>query len=160
MTATLTTATLTSTEREALAQKVASAFAKLADHKKDIERLCQEFAALKDGETIMGCTTKTEFCDRVLGRSIRAVRYMLDGGNHNRQETVSPAPVAPSNRKPWTRADEKRKNRSEPLESEEALRTLANKLIDAGYKTLLEAGENRSHLWSAKEWLKGTAELA
>jgi hypothetical protein len=82
-------------EREALAQKVAAAFARLADHKEDIERLWQEFANLQEGETIMGCQTKTEFCEKVLGRSIRAVRYMLDGGNFKRsacgQETVSPA---------------------------------------------------------------------
>lgn len=80
---------LTPFEREALAQKVAAAFARLADHKDDIQRLWVEFENLQSGETIMGCSTKTEFCEKVLGRSIRAVRYMLDGGNHNRGETVS-----------------------------------------------------------------------
>ena len=79
-----------SIEREALASRVESAFAKLAAHKEDIEKLWVEFSLLKDGETIRGCKTKTEFCEKVLGRSIRAVQYMLDGGNHRRHETVSP----------------------------------------------------------------------
>jgi hypothetical protein len=77
--------------REALAQKVAAAFARLADHKEDIERLWQEFASLQDGETIMGCATKTEFCERVLGRSIRAIQYLLNGRTQlGRREQCSP----------------------------------------------------------------------
>jgi uncharacterized Zn-finger protein len=81
-------------EREALAQRVADvvngAFTKLAAAKDDIDNLWIEFRFLPKGETIMGCATKTEFCEKVLGRSIRAVQYMLDGGNHKRHETVSP----------------------------------------------------------------------
>jgi hypothetical protein len=65
--------------------------------------------------------------------------------------TPAVAPIA----EPWTRADEKRKSRSEPLADINELQALARRLIDAGFKTLLEAGEDRSHLWSAKEWLKG-----
>ena len=33
------------------------------------------------GALISGCKTWTEFCDKVLGRSRRAVNYMLNGGN-------------------------------------------------------------------------------
>jgi hypothetical protein len=70
--------------------------------------------------------------------------------------TLATAPVSSSPvTNTWTRDKEKRKSRSEPLESGAALRTLANKLIDAGYKTLLETGEDPSHLWSVKEYLKG-----
>lgn len=87
----------TQSERDALAQKVASvfqaAFAKLEEYRADIERLWKEFENLKHGETIMGCRTKTEFCTKVLGRSIRAVQYLLSGGNpvskRTKRETVS-----------------------------------------------------------------------
>ncbi len=77
-------------KREALAEKVVAAFAKLAAHKTDIKNLWKEFEKLQPQETIRGCKTKTEFCEKHLGRSIRAVQYMLDGGNHSRGETVSP----------------------------------------------------------------------
>lgn len=77
-------------QREALAQRVAdgvtAACAKLAEYRADIEALWQEFAALKPGETIMGCTSKTQFCDVVLNRSMRAVQYMLNGGNPDNQK--------------------------------------------------------------------------
>jgi hypothetical protein len=86
--------------REALAKKVAAGFANFASFKDDVARLWKEFERLPKGETIMGCDTKTEFCEKVLGRSIRAVRYMLDGGNFKRgasatQETVSPVDTEP-----------------------------------------------------------------
>jgi hypothetical protein len=80
--------------REGLATSVKTAFAKFAAHKGAVEALWAEFALLQGGETIHGCHTKTEFCEKVLGRSIRAVQYMLDGGNHKRtaeptRETIS-----------------------------------------------------------------------
>jgi len=72
-------------DREALAQRVAeaftSAFTKLEEHKADIEALWVEFGKLGAGENIMGCTSKAEFCETVLHRSYRAVRYLLTGGN-------------------------------------------------------------------------------
>jgi len=83
-----------SADREALAKRVADAFgqafAKLAAHKSDIEQLWVEFENLPADETIMGCTTKGEFCQKVLGRSSRAVQYMLTGGNPSNRK----APVA------------------------------------------------------------------
>jgi hypothetical protein len=92
----------THADREALAEKVASAFqsafSKLEEHKADIEKLWKEFECLRSGETIMGCKTKTEFCQKVLGRSIRAVQYLLSGGNpvskRATRETVS-RPTSP-----------------------------------------------------------------
>jgi predicted nucleic acid-binding Zn-ribbon protein len=91
----MATATTTAMQaREALAHRVASAFAKLADHREDIEQLWREFEKLEEDGVIMGCATKTEFCEKVLGRSIRTVQYMMLGGNHNRGETVSPAEIA------------------------------------------------------------------
>lgn len=82
-------------QREALAAKVVEGVqdvcVKLATLEADIRLLWSEFEALRGTEPIAGCYTKKEFCERVLHRSPRAVRYMLDGGNHNRRETVSPA---------------------------------------------------------------------
>src|SRR5437764_11544883 len=81
--------------REALADTVIGAFAKLAEHRDDMMQLWREFASLQPGETIKGCGTKTEFCAVHLGRSMRAVQYMLAGGNpSNRREIISlPAPA-------------------------------------------------------------------
>ena len=94
--ATGTALTLTTADREALAQRVASAFAKLVDHADDIRQLWLEFENLSAGETIMGCTTKSQFCERVLGRSIRAVQYLLNGRTEPQpaREQCSPEPEA------------------------------------------------------------------
>jgi hypothetical protein len=79
--------------RDALADRVISAvtaaFQKLAEHQDEIRQLWSEFEILKPGETIKGCRTKTEFAEVHLRRNIRAVQYMLKGGNKNRGETVS-----------------------------------------------------------------------
>ena len=61
---------------------------KLVELKPYVEELWRR---IDRGEVILGCSTKKEFCDQVLQRTPRAVRYMLEGGNHNRGgETVSP----------------------------------------------------------------------
>jgi len=78
---------MTVADREALAQRIAGAFAKLADHQTEVLQLWREFENLHDDERIMGCATKTEYCTKVLGRSMRAVQYMLAGGNP--RETIS-----------------------------------------------------------------------
>jgi hypothetical protein len=86
----------TQEHREALALRVSVAFTRavqnLKDLKDDIEALWVEFDFLGSRGTIMGCRGKREFCEKRLGRSLRAVQYMLDGGNHKR----SAVPVAPS----------------------------------------------------------------
>ena len=70
----------------------------------DLKPLVEEaWLRLERGQTVCDCKTKVEFAEKVLGRTDRAVRYMLDGGNRNRTETVSvvtPAPpqAHPSNR--------------------------------------------------------------
>ena len=77
--------TTAAVNREALAQKVIDGIGvisvKLEELKPDIELLWLEFDKLADGETILGCSTKTEFCKQYLHRTLRAVRYMLAGGN-------------------------------------------------------------------------------
>jgi hypothetical protein len=83
--------------REALAQRVINGIAviapKLNTLADDIRQLWAEFEALRPGETIFGCATKKEFCTQHLGRTPRAIRYLLAGGNHVRGEIVSPAPL-------------------------------------------------------------------
>jgi hypothetical protein len=93
----------TYTEAENLARHIISRMdsvtAKLKSLEDDIRRLWLEFDKLKTGETILGCATKKEFCERKLNRTPRAIRYMLDGGNLSNQrgeEIISPAPVQPS----------------------------------------------------------------
>jgi hypothetical protein len=82
--------------REALAQRVITGCSLLAPKLRaladDIRALWAEFEALQPGEAICGCTTKKEFCTNHLGRTPRAVRYLLAGGNPRRGETISPAP--------------------------------------------------------------------
>jgi len=53
--------------------------AKLVQLKSYIQVLWGRFEDLNDGETIAGCRTKEEFCEKCLNRSIRAVQYMLYG---------------------------------------------------------------------------------
>lgn len=87
---------MTNQSREALAHKVAAAFAKLADHREEVLQLWREFEKLKDGETIMECRNKTEFAKQVLGRSMRTVQYLLSGRTAHAQ--CSPV----SNLPPWS----------------------------------------------------------
>lgn len=61
---------------------------KLVELKPYVEELWRR---LESSEVILNCSTKKEFCQQVLQRTSRAVRYMLEGGNHNRGETVSPS---------------------------------------------------------------------
>jgi Domain of unknown function (DUF4338) len=60
---------------------------KLVELRPYVEELWVRF---ERGETILACSTKKEFCQQVLQRTPRAVRYMLEGGNQKRGETVSP----------------------------------------------------------------------
>jgi hypothetical protein len=81
-------------KRNALARRIISSIEtfliELKDLEDDIRQLWVEFDHLSDGEKILGCSTKKQFCEEHLNRTPRAVRYMLDGGNHKRGETVSP----------------------------------------------------------------------
>jgi hypothetical protein len=93
----------TYTEAENLARNIISRMdsvtAKLKNLEDDIRRLWLEFDKLKSDETILGCATKKEFCERKLNRTPRAVRYMLDGGNLSNQRTeeiISPIPAPPA----------------------------------------------------------------
>jgi Domain of unknown function (DUF4338) len=62
---------------------------KLAELKPYVEELWKR---LDRGQVILGCSTKNEFCEQVLQRTPRAVRYMLQGGNPNNKkgEIISP----------------------------------------------------------------------
>lgn len=80
--------------------------AKLKTLEDDIRILWADFDNLKADETILGCASKKEFCERKLNRTPRAVRYMLAGGNpdnHDREEIISPVePSIPPVRPPET----------------------------------------------------------
>lgn len=43
------------------------------------DELWQRFSRLGGGQTICGCKTRTEYCERVLHRSMRSVQYILYG---------------------------------------------------------------------------------
>jgi hypothetical protein len=58
--------------------RLESVSAKLKSLEEDIRRLWVEFDNLKPGETILGCATKKEFCEKKLHRTPQAVRYMLN----------------------------------------------------------------------------------
>ena len=61
---------------------------KLRDLEKDLRKLWSAFAHLPHGQKILGCRTKTEFCEKKLSRSMRTVQYLLNGGNN---QTYIPA---------------------------------------------------------------------
>ena len=56
--------------------------------------------------------------------------------------------------RPWTPDQEKRKNRSEPLNTFDEVKSLAIEIVNAGYLAL-RADRDRGHLWAAKEWAVG-----
>ena len=76
------------TEAEMRARSILSRMeslaAKLKTLEADIRLLWIDFDNLKAGETILGCATKKEFCEKRLHRTPRAIQYMLAGGNTNR----------------------------------------------------------------------------
>lgn len=69
------------------------------------EELWARFDRLQSGETINGCTTKTEFCDKILHRSRRSVNYIL----HGRTVKLEPPKVAVIDVKPAEEAATDRK---------------------------------------------------
>ena len=62
-----------------VAEGVVGILHRLDDLRPYYEELWCRFDALKDGETISGCKTRTEFCDRILKRSVRSIQYALNG---------------------------------------------------------------------------------
>jgi hypothetical protein len=93
----------TTIDREVLAQRVITAVGsiatKLTELEADIRALWVEFENLPAGETILGCSTKKQFCETKLHRTPRAVRYLLNGDSNpdyvpvaQREEIISPAP--------------------------------------------------------------------
>jgi len=67
---------------------------KLSDLKPLVEELWRRFDQLEPGDTIRGCHTRKEFCEKCLGRTDRAVRYLLAGGNpDNHKRKLFPLPT-------------------------------------------------------------------
>jgi hypothetical protein len=53
----------------------------------------------------------------------------------------------------WTPENEKRANRSDPIADMKGYKPLAKRMLDAGYRALLEKkAADQSHLWAAKDW--------
>lgn len=59
---------------------------KLGQLKPYVEVLWDRFGGLKGKDTIAGCRTKREFCEKRLNRSIRAVQFMLYGRTPKKAE--------------------------------------------------------------------------
>lgn len=75
--------------------------------------------------------------------------------------SIGAKPSKPQKQKPdapsvWTRADEKRANRSDPIADIKTYKLLASKMLEAGYRALLakKAGD-QSHLWAATRAVVG-----
>lgn len=81
---------------EQLGLRIDALITKVEHNLKELMPLVLEtWKRLEAGESVLGCSTKTEFSEKVLHKTLRAVQYMLNGGNHNRteyarRETVSP----------------------------------------------------------------------
>jgi hypothetical protein len=73
---------------------------KLAELQPYLEELWSRFSRLDKSQSIYGCRTKAEFCEKCLHRNIRAVQYMLYGRPAKESEqgqaniVRSPAPRA------------------------------------------------------------------
>jgi len=89
-------------KRNALARrivkKVKILLVQLTDLEDEIRQLWVEFEHLPKGEKILGCSSKKQFCEKQLGRTPRAVRYMLDGGNRKRGGNCFPLKDDPPSR--------------------------------------------------------------
>jgi hypothetical protein len=59
--------------------RIDSISAKLKTLEDDIRLLWADFENLKAGETILGCATKKEFCEKKLHRHPRTIQYLLAG---------------------------------------------------------------------------------
>lgn len=66
---------------EDLARMVASGLSNLLSLQPYVRELWRRFDALQPGETIHNCKSRKEFCESVLKKDPRTVRYMLNGGN-------------------------------------------------------------------------------
>jgi hypothetical protein len=80
--------------------RIESVSAKLKTLEADIRALWLDFDNLKTGETILGCATKKEFCEKKLHRHPRTVQYLLAGQSNpidrphkEPSELSSPAPA-------------------------------------------------------------------
>jgi len=123
---------------------VKSVLVELKDLEDDIRQLWVEFANLPKKENILGCSTKKQFCTKHLGKTPRAVRYMLDGGNHKRGETVSPMKNDPPSlfedyMSPGIEDAKKRiatRIESGPSHFETSVKQFAQLMIKEGYRAL------------------------
>ncbi|MGB7438704.1 MAG: hypothetical protein WBW49_25065, partial [Candidatus Acidiferrum sp.] len=77
---------------EEVANHVIAGVQKLRALEPYLRELWSRFRRLKPGQTIMGCSTKTEFAEKHLNRSLRAVEYLLYGRSEqcSRPEYVTP----------------------------------------------------------------------
>jgi hypothetical protein len=77
--------------------------AKLKTLEADIRILWEDFDNLKAGETILGCATKKEFCEKKLHRTPRAIQYLLAGQSNpedrpHKPSELSSLPVEPAHK--------------------------------------------------------------
>ena len=134
-----------------LVETVSSAFTKLRDALPYIIELRRRFVGLPEGELIAGCETWTQFCNRVLNRSDRAVRMAIaessDPPERQKREIRKPS-VLPAwsdftlkglRRAQSTASDlyeltMTSPDRIEPGEYAETLRKIGRKLLDTAEK--------------------------
>jgi hypothetical protein len=85
---------------EMRARSIISRMASLCDKLKtieaDIRLLWADFDNLKAGETILGCATKKEFCEKKLHRTPQAIRYMLNPELRESKHCLPPDPQPPT----------------------------------------------------------------
>jgi len=80
-----------------VAESIAGVLRRLEDLRPYYEELWRRFDQLQDGETICGCVTRTEYCAKILHRSIRSVQFALYGRN---TATKNPPSLAVFNPRP------------------------------------------------------------
>lgn len=134
---------------EQLVEIAAGTFQRVQDSMSYIVELRKRFKAAPRGKAhIAGCDTWEQFCEKHLHRTASAIRKAL--------QTEDSPKTMKTNSEGEVYRPEKRKNRSEPIESFEALLALCKKVIKTGYEQLKQEGEDPSHLWSAKTILESS----
>jgi hypothetical protein len=100
-----------------IADQTAGVLRRLEDLRPFYEELWKRFDKLSKGQKILGCGTRTEYCEKILNRSIRSVQHALYG----RRPLNAPVKeiVEGLQSEQFVEDDEERENREAATEYEE-----------------------------------------
>jgi hypothetical protein len=148
----------THTDAENLARRIIarmeSVSAKLRSLEDDIRKLWTEFDKLKPGETILGCATKKEFCERKLNRTPRTVQYLLAGQSNpaDRPRSELSSPAVPASAPSSTPISNRKQRHADIIKQRPELAGASPKELDAAAHQQRQA-ELNSPSFTETKWI-------